>query len=212
MVSRPSRRASQQNVGDGLGLATDSVVLCNLMHSKTTCANSEGSKFMLSSLNNTVSNLHPQGVTQAYREWERSETHGEYTSTRCGEDTPGKGEIPVARGEYTSTRYGANITGKGKIPVARGESGPVGNSVVGCARSRIEEASDGVPRADVCTSRRGGPGQGTVWGSSGDTGSNGCGSGASGAARKPGWRWLACGATGICAGSRGVKLGVRGGV
>ncbi len=32
------------------------------------------------------------------------------------------------------------------------------------------------------------------------------------AARKPGWRWLASGTTGIGAGSRGVELGVRGGV
>ncbi len=61
VVSRPSRQASQQNAGDGPGLATYSVVLCNLMHNMTTCANSEGSKFMLSSLNNTVSNLQPQG-------------------------------------------------------------------------------------------------------------------------------------------------------
>ncbi len=56
------------DVGDGPGLATDSVVLCTLRHNKTACANSEGSKFTLSSLNNTVSNLHSQGVTQASRE------------------------------------------------------------------------------------------------------------------------------------------------
>ncbi len=38
VVSRPSRRASQQNVEDGPGLATDCVVFCNLRHNKTTKA------------------------------------------------------------------------------------------------------------------------------------------------------------------------------
>jgi hypothetical protein len=107
-------------------------------------------------------------------------TRGEHTSTRCGEDIPGKGVITVTRGEYTSTRCGEDIPGKGKIKVTRkeftstrcgediprkvednairGESGPVGDRVVGCARSCIGEAYDGVPRANVCTSRRGGPG------------------------------------------------------
>jgi hypothetical protein len=65
-------------------------------------------------------------VARIYLERERSQsTRGEYTSTRCGEDIPGKGED--------------NAT--------RGESGPVGDRVVGCASSRIEEESDGVPRA-----------------------------------------------------------------
>ncbi len=54
-------------------------MLCNIVHNKTTCANSEGFKFMLSSLNNIVSNLHPQGVTHSSREWERSTSHAEST-------------------------------------------------------------------------------------------------------------------------------------
>ncbi len=41
VVSRSSRRASQQNVVDGPGLATDSAVLCNLGHNKIACVYSE---------------------------------------------------------------------------------------------------------------------------------------------------------------------------
>jgi hypothetical protein len=67
-----------QNVGDGPGLTTDSVVFCNLMHNKTICANSEGSNFMLSSSNNIVSNLYPQGVTQVSRRRERSHVESLY--------------------------------------------------------------------------------------------------------------------------------------
>jgi hypothetical protein len=141
--SRPSRRASQQNVGDGPGLATNSVVLCNLRHNKTTCANSEGSKLMKSSLNNAVSNLHSQGVTQASRERERPASHAESThpqgvakaylqrersqshvesSHPQGVVTTSlHGERSVTHGEYTSTRCGDNIPGKVEITVTRGE-------------------------------------------------------------------------------------------
>jgi hypothetical protein len=75
---------------------------------------------MLSSLNYIVSNLHPQGVTQASRKREShtESTHPQgckgrdhnhtwrITFTKCGEDIPGKGEITVTRGESTSTRCG----------------------------------------------------------------------------------------------------------
>jgi hypothetical protein len=37
------------------------------------------------------------------------------------------GEIIVARGEYTSTRRGEDIPGKGEGNTTRGESGPVGD-------------------------------------------------------------------------------------
>ncbi len=100
---------------------------------------------------------------------EDSVTRGEHTSTRCGEDIHTKGEDNVTRGEYTSAGCGGDIPGKGEDNVAREESGAVGDRVVKCARSCIEEVTDGVPRANICTSRRGGTGQGTIWERSGDT-------------------------------------------
>jgi hypothetical protein len=86
---------------------------------------------------------------------------------------PTKGEDKVTRGEYTLAGCSGYISGKGEDNAARGEPDPVGGRVLGCARSCIEDASDGIPRVNVCTYRRSGPGEGTVWGSSGDTNSNG---------------------------------------
>jgi hypothetical protein len=74
-------------VGDGPELAIDSVVSCNIVHNKTTYANSEGSKSMLSSLNNSVNNLHPQGVMHTSLERERPTLHAESTHPQGVERT-----------------------------------------------------------------------------------------------------------------------------
>jgi hypothetical protein len=97
---------------------------------------------------------YPQGVARTYLEREMITPHAENTSTRCGEGIPSKGDDKVTRGEYKSAGCGGDIPGKGEDNTARGASGPVGQKVVGCAHTCIQEASDGVPRVNVCSSRR----------------------------------------------------------
>jgi hypothetical protein len=180
----------------------------------TTCTNSEGSKFALSSSNNTVSNLHPQGVTQTSLQRERSQSHVESIHPQNVATTSLERERSQSHVERLHPkRCGADIPRNGELKVTRGESGPVGDRVVGCARSCIEDASDGVPRANIRSFRRGGPEwNGNGRGKLGRHQLKWPGSGASGAARNTGWRLLASGATGIGASSRGVELGVRGGI
>jgi hypothetical protein len=116
-----SRRASQQNVVDEPGLATDSVVLCNLRHINTACVNSGGSKFMLSSINNTVSDLHSQGVPQSTRERERPESRAESSHPQGVALTSLQREFTVTCGESTSTGCDTDIPGTGEFIVTRGE-------------------------------------------------------------------------------------------